>query len=215
MGLARLNLTTGSYNIDIGSVGAAGEANTIRIGTPGTQTATYIAGINGSSVMGVDVVVGPTGRLGVVASSARYKKDIQDMGATSDRLMKLRPVTFRYKTDEHGTRQYGLIAEEVEHVYPELIAYDIDGKVETVRYSMLTSMLLNEVQKQNRGERQLVGQVEELSAQLTEAKVQVAAANAKIERQDRELATLKGSLAQRLAVLERALNARDRTLASK
>ena len=148
---AGYNLTTGSNNIDIGNRGAAGESNTIRLGTQGTQTATFIAGISGTPVSGPDVVVSSTGKLGIVASSARYKKDITDMGARSDGVMKLRPVTFRYKNDEQGVTQYGLVAEEVEKVYPELVTYGADGKVETVRYSMLTSMLLNEVQKRISG----------------------------------------------------------------
>ena len=70
------------------------------------------------------------------------------MGAKSDDLMKLRPVTFRYKDDPAGTLQYGLVAEEVEKLYPELVTHAIDGQAQSVRYSMLTGMLLNELQKQ-------------------------------------------------------------------
>src|SRR5262249_26043531 len=110
------NLSTGSSNIDIGNAGVAGESSTIRIGNA-NQKATYIAGISGSVVSGADVVVSGVGRLGVVASSARYKKDIADMGSSTENLLKLRPVTFKYRNDERGTTQYGLIAEEVEKVY--------------------------------------------------------------------------------------------------
>ena len=81
-------------------------------------------------------------------SSARYKRDIHAMGRSTDALMTLRPVTFISKDDKLGTKQYGLVAEEVDKVYPELVVHDPDGKVESVRYSMLTSMLLNELQKQ-------------------------------------------------------------------
>ncbi len=88
------------------------------------------------------------GQLGTMASSARYKCDIRDMGDASARLMKLRPVTFRYRDDPTGTIQYGLVPEEVARVYPELVTYSADGKVETVRYSELTGLLLNELQKQ-------------------------------------------------------------------
>ena len=98
---------------------------------------------------GPDVVVNVNGKLGVVLSSARFKRDIRDMGGSTEQLLKLRPVTFRYKDDQQGVRQYGLVAEEVERVYPELVTYGADGKVESVRYSMLTSMILNELQKQN------------------------------------------------------------------
>ena len=113
---AGAKLTSGDNNIDIGNEGVAAEANTIRIGTQGTQTATFIAGIFGgpSIKKGCDVVADSTGLLGCAKSSARYKRDIRDMGDASDKLMKLRPVTFRYKADSTGIQQYGLIAEEVE-----------------------------------------------------------------------------------------------------
>jgi len=101
-------------------------------------------------VTGSDVVVNGSGQLGVVVSSARYKSDISDMGASTNALMKLRPVTFRYKSDPQAVKQYGLVAEEVEQVYPELVVHDEAGKVQSVRYSMLTSMLLNELLKQKK-----------------------------------------------------------------
>jgi hypothetical protein len=146
------NLTTGDNNIDIFDPGVAGEANTIRIGTQDTQTDTFIAGIFGTPKIkkACEVVVEKTGLLGCVKSSARYKRDIRDMGDASDKLMKLRPVTFTYKADSTGIQQYGLIAEEVEKVYPELVIDDADGNAETVAYQVLPAMLLNEVQKQAR-----------------------------------------------------------------
>src|SRR5208282_4747009 len=145
--LAGSNLTTGSNNIDIGNAGAGAESNTIRIGTQGTQTATYAAGISGVGVTGAAVEVSSTGQLGIVMSSARYKHDIHDMGGKSSAVLKLRPVTFRYNNDPANTLQYGLVAEEVAKIYPELVTYGPDGKVMTVRYSMLSAMLLNELQK--------------------------------------------------------------------
>ena len=90
---------------------------------------------------GVDVVVSSAGQLGIATSSARYKHDIRGIGGASQGLLKLRPVTFRYNNDPTGTRQYGLVAEEVAKVYPELVAYGPDGKVQTVRYSVLSAML--------------------------------------------------------------------------
>ena len=143
------NLTTGDNNIDIGNPGVAAESSTIRIGTPGTQTMAFIAGISNSSVIGTALVVSSSGQLGIEMSSARFKRDVHDMGATSDGVMKLRPVTFHYKQDPQGERQYGLIAEEVARLYPELVSYGPDGKPQTVRYLELTAMLLNELQKQN------------------------------------------------------------------
>jgi hypothetical protein len=142
------NLSTGSNNVDIGNLGAAGDANTIRIGTQGTQTATYIAGIFNSSASGGAVEVSSTGKLGMLLSSARYKRDIHDMDTASSKLLKLRPVTFVYKRDPQGERQYGLIAEEVAKVYPELVIYGTDSKVVSIRYHELIPMLLNATQKQ-------------------------------------------------------------------
>ncbi len=159
------NLSTGNNNIDVGNAGIAAESNTIRLGTQGTQTATYIAGITGTALTGGDVVVNGSGRLGVVVSSSRYKRDIKDMGDSTDGLIKLRPVTFIYKGDQQSVKQYGLVAEEVDQVYPELVVHDADGKVELVRYSMLTSMLLNELQKQT----EKVSRLEERLSKLEHA----------------------------------------------
>ena len=127
------SLTTGKNNVDVGNVGLAGESNTIRIGTQVTQTVVYLAGVSGTAVTGAEVAVSSTGQLGVVASSARFKRDIQVMGAGSNALMKPHPVTFRYKDDPKGIKQYGLIAEQVREVYPELIVYDAQAKIESIR----------------------------------------------------------------------------------
>src|SRR5262249_30768985 len=183
---AGLGLTTGSNNIMIGADGTAADDRVIRIGTQQVQTSTFIAGISGSAVTGADVVVNGSGRLGVMVSSARYKKDIKDMGGTTDALMKLRPVTFKYTNDDLGNIQYGLVAEEVEKLYPELVTYDANGKVETVRYSMLTSMLLNEVQKQNQ-------QISQLRAQLVSAERQNAQLSATLERRVADLESAMGA----------------------
>src|ERR1019366_5963285 len=187
---AGANLTTGDNNIDIGNAGVAAEAGTIRIGTQGMQTATYIAGIFGTPKIkkACQVVVENTGLLGCVKSSARYKRDIRDMGNASDKLMKLRPVTFRYKADSTGIQQYGLIAEEVEKVYPELVIGDDDGRAETVEYQVLPAMLLNEVQKQSR-------QLAEKDAQIAAMQRQVVA----LQKKNREI----DAMAERLDTLER------------
>ena len=93
-----------------------------------------------------------TGQLGVASSSRRFKEQILDMGEGSSRLFQLRPVTFFYKPqydDGSHTLQYGLIAEEVAKVYPDMVAYDKDGQPYTVKYQYLAPMLLNELQKQH------------------------------------------------------------------
>lgn len=149
--VAGLNLVSGSNNIYLANSGA-NESNTIRIGTEGTQTATFIAGINGINVNpSTSVVVNANGQLGVIVSSRRYKKDIHDMGEASSKLMQLRPVTFLYRPEYvtgEQTLQYGLIAEEVAKVDPDLVSFGPDGKPQTVRYHLLNPMLLNELQKQ-------------------------------------------------------------------
>jgi hypothetical protein len=160
---AGYNLTTGSNNIDIGNVGVAGESNTIRIGTKGTQKATVIGGIYGTPVNGAAVVVSLTGRLGVTVSSERYKTAISPMGANSSKLQQLRPVTFHLKTDPRGALQYGLIAEEVAKVYPELVIRNEKGRIDGVRYDELAPMLLNEVQQQ-------AAEITDLKQQMIELK---------------------------------------------
>jgi hypothetical protein len=148
------NVTGGNDNIYISNSGPAGaESNTIRIGTPGTQTATFVAGISGAtSGSGVAVLVNPSGQLGTTTSSRRFKDEIANMGKESDVLLKLRPVAFYYKPeyDETRTRQYGLVAEEVAEVAPQLVVTDKEGAPETVRYHFVNAMLLNEVQKLRR-----------------------------------------------------------------
>jgi hypothetical protein len=166
--VAGTNLTTGSNNVDIANMGLAGESGVIRIGARGVQTQAYIAGIWGSRVTGSAVYISSSGQLGVMASSERYKTDIQAMGESSARLDQLRPVTFRLKTEPEGPVQYGLIAEEVAKVYPELVIRGESGAVEGVRYEELTPMLLNEVQQQRRAlaaqEQRLAGQARQLEA---------------------------------------------------
>jgi trimeric autotransporter adhesin len=149
---AGLNVAGGnSNNIEIGSQGVGTDSGAIRIGTPGTQTAFFAAGVSGVNVSGVPVLVTSSGQLGVASSSRSFKEDILDMGDASHDLMRLRPVTFRYKQAfDDGSKpiQYGLIAEEVAEVYPDLVARSADGQIETVKYQLLDPMLLNEVQRQ-------------------------------------------------------------------
>ena len=188
---------TGNNNIYIASSGpiSGTESNTIRIGgNPlyGPQTAAYILGIYGStSSGGIPVYVNSNGQLGTSPSSLRFKEQVRDMGDSTNALMKLRPVTFLYKPEyANGERtlQYGLIAEEVAKVYPDLVAYDNDGKPYTVRYQYLATMLLNEVQKQyHRTEAQ---------AELIKAQQQ------EIEDLKQQLQVQNATLQQRLSRLE-------------
>jgi hypothetical protein len=176
------NLVTGSNNIYIGNAGVSSESNIIRIGTAGLHAAAFMAGVFGTNVVtgdGVGVFVGSQGQLGTIKSSRRFKDDIVDMAGESDLLMNLRPVSFYYKPelDPTHTRQYGLVAEEVAQVSPELVVFDKDGVPQTVRYHFVNAMLLNEVQKQ----RQLVEEQQSTIARQQAEIHDLAARLAKLE----------------------------------
>lgn len=184
---AGTGITTGSYNIAIGYTAGTdwtggdsnniaigygtcvnGDSNTIRIGAKagvGTpQTKCFIEGIRGRTTGNADavaVLVDSAGQLGTVSSSMRYKSNIEPMGCVSDRLMKLEPVTFSWKSDSTYRQQLGLIAEEVEAVFPELVVHDKEGLPETVKYHDLPVLLLNELKK-------LAARVKELETRLNE-----------------------------------------------
>ena len=146
---------TASNNVDIANQGSVGDGGTIRVGTAGTHSSFFVAGVRGvttSNNNAVNVVIDSNGQLGTLSSSRRFKEDIHDMGETSSGLLRLRPVTFRYQkpfADGSKPVQYGLIAEEVAEVYPDLVTRLADGQVETVKYQVLDSMLLNELQKEH------------------------------------------------------------------
>ena len=144
----------------LGSEGSAHDNGTIRIGgsttlgDPAAQTSFFAAGIRGVTTGNNDAVpvaIDSNGQLGTIRSSRRFKEDIHDMGEASSGLLRLRPVTFRYRkpfADGSKPMEYGLIAEEVAEVYPDLVAHSADGQIESVKYQVLDSMLLNELQKQ-------------------------------------------------------------------
>jgi Chaperone of endosialidase len=212
--------TSESSNISIGNVGSTGESNTIRIGTDGSgagqQSATFIAGIAGASATGGSAVyITSSGQLGTITalSSLRFKEDVTDMGAASDGLMSLRPVTFHYKAQyDDGSKllQYGLIAEEVAKIYPGLVQYDKDGQPQTVRYSMVNAMVLNELQKQHttnatqateleQQRDQIAAQARQLDLQRDQIAAQGAVLRAQQARLDElaaQMAALKATAAQ-------------------
>jgi len=182
---AGTNLTTGDDNIDIGNEGVAGEANTIRIGTQGTQTRTFIAGISGTALgSGMAVRVNANGRLGTAPSSARFKQNIKPMDKASEAILALKPVTFHYKKelDPEGIPQFGLVAENVEKVNPDLVARDDKGKIYTVRYDAVNAMLLNEFLKEHRT-------VQELKSTATTQEAIIAQLKSAIAQQQKDFAT--------------------------
>lgn len=175
-----------SNNIHIGTKGASADNGTIRIGgntnlnDPATQTQFFVSGVRGTTTGNNDaipVLIDSAGQLGTVSSSRTYKEDIQDMGGASSGLLRLRPVTFRYQkpfADGSKPIQYGLIAEEVAEVYPNLVAHSADGQIETVKYQVLDSMLLNEVQRQQREIGSQREHIQRLEDQLSDAQQRLA-----------------------------------------
>jgi len=197
--------SNGSYNVYLGALAGftiSSESNTMRLGSTlagGSAIAnTYIAGITGVQVSnGVGVVVDSNGHVGVAASSSRrFKDDIRPMGDTTDGLFKLRPVTFFYKRDfEPGSRrllQYGLVAEELAEVYPELVTYDAEGRPNAIKYQYFTPMLLNELQKQHKV--------------ITQQQSVIEAQEDRAQTQDRRIADLEKRLARMEALLEHGQN---------
>jgi hypothetical protein len=189
-------LTTGDNNIDIGNVGAAGESNTIRIGTQGTQTFTIVAGIsNDIQAFGTPVIVTTDGYLGVQTSSARFKDEIKPMNAASKPLFALRPVIFHYKKgiDPKGIPQFGLVAEDVERVNPDLVVRDKDGKPYTVRYDQVNAMLLNEFLKEHRAFLEEQGKVERLEKQVAALTTGLEKVSAQLELNNSASQTVVGN----------------------
>jgi len=198
---AGINADTGSNNIDIGNLGVAGESNTIRIGQQvavapvlppdypyshadlAAHTATYIAGISGVAVSGSTVVVSSSGQLGVKVSSERYKDEIKPMDKASEAILALKPVTFRYKKgiDPDRTTQFGLVAEQVQKINPDLIVRDADGKPYTVRYDAVNAMLLNEFLKEHQKVQRLEAALAAMNKRLKAQDAKIDKVNAKVE----------------------------------
>ena len=178
------NWTTGDQNIAIGNSGVAGESNTLRIGNSAQIFRAYIAGISGKAYgTGSQVFISSDGLLGTTTSSRRFKENIQDMAQASSRIFNLRPVTFNYKAEYGGGgTQYGLIAEEVDQVIPEMTIRDKDGQIQTVAYQLLPPMLLNEAQKQHKAIEALQAENQTLKAEVETLKAQVAAILARLPK---------------------------------
>ena len=199
---AGLNLTTGNYNIDIGHRGFHGEANTIRIGKQGTQTATYIAGISGATVpTGVPVIVDFSGHLGTVVSSARFKDEIKPIDKASEAILSLQPVSFRYKKeyDPEAIRQFGLVAEDVAKADPDLVVRDEAGKPYTVRYEAVNAMLLNEFLKEHKKVEEQQGTIAQLKSTVAQQQEGFAA---KLAQQQKQIEALTAGLQEVSAQLE-------------
>jgi hypothetical protein len=184
---AGINLRTGNNNIYVGAPGLSVESDTIRIGQGGVQKAAYVRGISGVTVAsGVAVIIAGNGQLGTVQSSARFKDEIKSMDKASEAILSLNPVTFRYKQelDPDGVPQFGLIAEQVEKVNPDLVVRDEDGKVMTVRYEAVNAMLLNEFLKAHR-------KLDQQQAMIDQQQKQIEALTATVQKVSDQIALSK------------------------
>jgi uncharacterized coiled-coil protein SlyX len=193
------NLTTGDNNIDIGNLGVVGEANTIRIGTQGTQTNTYLAGIYQTNIAkGLVVRVNSAGQLGTVGSSERFKTEIKPMDQASEAILGLKPVTFCYKKelDPEGTPQFGLVAEDVEKVNPDLVIRDAGGEVYTVRYEAVNAMLLNEFLKEHK-------KVETQGRKIEEQELTIAELKSSVAQQQKEIQSLTAGLREHASQIQK------------
>ena len=160
------------------------ETNAIRIGAQfavtdqfgvlhPAHTATYIAGIRDTTTGisdAIPVLIDSAGQLGTMSSSAKFKKEIRPMDKASEAILGLKPVSFRYKVHKDATPQFGLIAEEVAKVNPDLVIYDSDGKPYTVRYDAVNAMLLNEFLKEHKAFVELQRKLEQQGAHSQAAK---------------------------------------------
>jgi hypothetical protein len=200
------SLTTGSNNIDIGNLGNREEGNTIRIGTEGTQTATYIAGISGATASGgAAVFVNANGKLGTMTSSARFKDEIKPMDKASDTLFSLKPVTFRYKKeiDPQRIAQFGLVAEEVEKVNPDLVIRDAKGRPQTVRYEQINAMLLNEFLKEHKAFLEEQRRAQKQEATIARLKSDAAKEEATISQLKNGMGVLTAQLKEQAAQIQK------------
>jgi hypothetical protein len=176
-------------NIEIGNAGDFNDDATIRVGD--VQTRTFIAGISGSAVVGDTVVVDANGQLGTATSSARFKKEIKPMDKASEAILKFKPVSFQYKSDPTGTRQFGLIAEEVAKVNPDLVIRDRKGEIYSVRYEAVNVMLLNEFLKDHTAFLEEQCKAQEQQAAITQL-------NSKVAQQQRDFPAAVAQLTKRL-----------------
>jgi hypothetical protein len=215
------SLTTGSNNIDISNGGVAADSNIIRIGNevPFTDldgivhpahTKTFIAGVTGATAVGgAAVFVDSSGQLGTMTSSARFKDEIKPMDNASEAIFGLEPVTFRYKKeiDPKGMLQFGLVAEEVAKVNPDLVVRDRNGKPYTVRYEAVNAMLLSEFLKEHHRvkaqQRQIIALKSRVAKQETLVAEQQKQLQATVAREEKEIGALTSSLKEQAAQIQK------------
>jgi hypothetical protein len=195
----------GDFNeIWIGNVGTNAGFTIIRIGD--VQTATFIAGIFGATVLGdaIPVNINSNERLGTASSSRRFKKEIEPMDKASEAIMALKPVTFHYKSDTTDTPQFGLIAEDVAAVNPDLVVRDKNGEIYTVRYDAVNAMLLNEFLKEHRRVGQQAREMQQQQATIGELKSDAAKEEATIRQLNKEMESVVARLKEHDSRIQKA-----------
>src|SRR4029450_144689 len=186
---------TGENNIDIGAEGVAHASNTIRIGT--NQRGTFIAGIRGATTANanaIPVLIDSAGQLGTLSSSRRFKKEIEPMDKASEAILALKPVTFHYKSDNTGMPQFGLIAEEVARVNPDLVVRDKNGEIYTVRYDAVNAMLLNEFLKEHKKVEQQQANIAELTSTVAQQQKEMEVLTAQLKEQAAQIKPVKSKI---------------------
>jgi hypothetical protein len=185
---AGLSVTTASNVICIGSIGAANVDNSCFIGNiRGTTTSNFDA---------IPVLIDSAGQLGTASSSRRFKHDVKPMDNTSESVLALKPVMFHYRSDNTKTPQFGLIAEEVAEVNPDLVVRDENGEIYTVRYDAVNVMLLNEFLKEHK-------KVEEQQATIGQLKSNAARQQATISELQKDMGVLTAQLEEQAAQIQK------------
>jgi endosialidase-like protein len=200
---------TGENNIDIGAEGVADDSNTIRIGT--NQRGTFIAGIRGATTANanaIPVLIDSAGQLGTLSSSRRFKKEIEPMDKASEAILALKPVTFHYKHDKTGTPQFGLIAEEVARVNPELVVRDNNGEIYTVRYDAVNAMLLNEFLKEHKKVEQQQANIAALTSTVAQQQKGMEVLTAQLKEQEAQIQRVSGRIEAGKSAPQMVLNNR-------
>jgi hypothetical protein len=191
--------------------GVTTAGNVIAIGHPGTDVSNscYIGNIFQAPVdpgSAVFVVIDSSGKLGTMASSKRFKKEIQPMDKASEGLLALKPVTFHYKNDQKGIPQFGLIAEEVAEVNPDLVARDKNGEIYTVRYDQVNAMLLNEFLKEHKKVEEQGCEINKQKMTITQLESTIAEQHerfeSKVAQQERQIEALASGLQKVSAQIE-------------
>ncbi len=183
---AGINVTTALGVIAIGSSGA-------NVG--GSCFIGNIRGVTTNNANAIPVVIDSFGQLGTMSSSQRFKKDIKLMEGTSGSVLNLKPVTFHYKNDKSNIPQFGLIAEEVAKIDPDLVAHDKDGEIYTVRYDAVNTMLLNEFLKEHKKVEAQGREIVEQKATISELRKEMATFNARLKEQDSKLQKVSAQMA--------------------